>query len=128
MIERTLKLTDTDTDVKSNFQCYHNNRGYCRYEEKWYYQYYKEACSKKFCREKECKFRHPYYCKFGNKCKFYKKKVCAYKHDIANTNDKTDELKQEIKVSEEEIAKLNAEISDLKDVVKMKKRASGENC
>ena len=50
-------------------------------------------------------------CKNGDKCKFYKKKICAYRH--VETNKEAEDF-------EEEILKLKAEISVLKENIKTK--------
>ena len=40
----------------NNFQCYHNNLGYCRFREKCRYQHYFDVCSKSICRDKRCPY------------------------------------------------------------------------
>ena len=79
---------------------------------------------KKVCREKECKARHPKYCKNGDACKFFKKKVCAYRHGDLKSEEsvKTQNLLKEFEALEKEVKELKIEILDLKDNLKKKER------
>ena len=64
----------------NQFQCYHNNTGYCKFGDRCKFHHYFELCEKQVCRERACKFRHPKTCKFGEDCKFFKRNLCVYKH------------------------------------------------
>ena len=121
----TINASKLTNQTKKNhpFQCYHNNRGYCRHQEKCYYPHHKESCKNTFCRDLKCPFRHPRHCKFGNlKCKFHKKKICAYKHDDMNTNDDALNRNQELDACQIEIESLKSEISELKKNVAKKEK------
>ena len=110
--------TLTKMNLKHQVQCSHNNRGFCRFRDKCYYPHFTKACSKKVCRDQACLFRHPKSCKFGEDCKFYKKKICAFKH--AETDKELAKIKKEINDFEEEVMMLKGDISNLKDIIKTK--------
>ena len=74
-METKSRLTD-----RNNFQCQHNNRGYCKFGDKCRYKHFTKTCTKRVCRSKECAFRHPKPCKNRENCKFSKLNVCIYKH------------------------------------------------
>ena len=107
------------------FQCYHNNRGYCSFRDKCRYEHFQEICSKSVCRDKECKKRHPVNCRYKDDCKFYKMKMCAFKHD-ANQKTKfavaSSDLEDKYNMVNEEINKLKSELTDLKREINMKER------
>ena len=93
----------------NTFQCYHNNRGHCQYGEKCRYQHYKITCEKIVCTDGECKFRHPKVCKYRDSCKYLRKQICAYKHEVfkCKNNLKTTE---KVKEYEDEMKQLKYEI------------------
>ena len=118
MMENNGMLTTESQSDLNNFQCQHNNKGYCKFGIQCRYQHYSKICEKKFCKTKECPSRHPKPCKNGEKCKFHKNDCCAYQH---KDNDKfQDILSDSIKKSLEEVDKLKLEISKLKDTIKEK--------
>ena len=114
------------TLTKNTFQCHHNNKGFCKFGVECHFQHYHEICSKKVCREKECKARHPKCCKNGDACKFYKKKVCAYRHDIDDLKAmeviKNQNLTKEITALEKQVEKLQSEVINLNEDVKVKEQ------
>ena len=73
-------------------------------------------CFESFCKDKQCKSRHPRTCKFGDECRFLKMKCCLFKHTITKsvTNDKQ---KEESKVLEREVIELKAMIDNLQDEI-----------
>ena len=103
---------------RNEVQCSHNNKGYCRFKERCFFQHFTVSCTQKFCKDKDCRFRHPKPCKFGNECTFYKKKICAFKHD--ENHGELERVKREISIFENEVSRLRAEISDLREIVKTK--------
>ena len=112
------------TEISFNFQCYHNNRGYCSFRDRCRYQHFQETCSKTVCRDKECKKRHPVNCRYKDDCKFYKMNMCAFKHAIQKSKvavDSTD-FENEYKMVNEEINKLKDEITDLKREISVKEK------
>jgi chromosome segregation ATPase len=82
-------------------------------------QHYHDICLVKVCRDNECKARHPKYCKNGYGCKFYKKKVFAYKHEDLKSVEaiRTQNLMKDNEALEEEVKKLKVEIAELKENV-----------
>ena len=110
--------------TKNEFQCFHNNKGYCKFGVECHFQHYHDICLEKVCRDKECKARHPKYCKNGDDCKFYKKKICAYRHEDLKSVEaiKTQNLMKENEALEEEVKKLEVEIAELKENVTKKEQ------
>ena len=108
------------TENQNSFQCYHNNRGYCQYGDKCRYQHYKDSCQKRVCKEKECKYRHPKLCKYRESCKFLKKQICSYKHDLINKEKDLKETANKVKECENEVQKLRSEVFILMNNVQMK--------
>ena len=123
----------------TNFQCYFNNRGYCRHRDQCHFRHFSEICGNRVCKDKECQARHPRICKYDQNCNFLKKGICAYKHvTLVHDDDrKYEELEQEMKVITtdnshlkqkvkeleavaDEIVKLRIEIGDLEKTVKYK--------
>ena len=81
-----LRHTKNVLKNENYFQCFHNNVGYCKYRDHCQYQHFTEICQKTVCRDKTCKFRHPRSCKFGEHCRFLRKKCCLYRHKILRSN------------------------------------------
>ena len=110
--------------TKNEFQCFHNNKGYCKFGVECHFQHYYDLCLEKVCREKECKARHPKYCKNGDNCKFNKKKICAYRHENLNsvTEIEAQNIMKECEALEEEVKKLKVEIAEMKENVKKKEQ------
>ena len=79
----------------NQFHCHYNNTGYCKSVYFCKFQHYFELCQNQVCRDKMCKFRHPKSCKFGINCKFFKMKVCVYKH-IEKKNYTSEDTSKEI--------------------------------
>ena len=110
MMIKDTRPTKSDSENRNYFQCYHNNIGFCKFKEHCRYQHYKEICSKIFCKDKECKYRHPKTCKNGGECRFHKKKSCLYNHQMLKYKDwdvkEKVQLEKDIKELEKEIVKL----------------------
>ena len=104
-MEKTVKHTND-----KQFQCYHNNVGYCKFGAKCRFKHFSELCPKKICMDSECKFRHPKSCKFTGKCKFFQRNICAFKH----INNK------ELEKLENEVKELKLEVSTLKKILENK--------
>ena len=85
------------------------------------FQHYHKLCTRKVCRESQCKFRHPTSCKFGEYCKFLKKKGCIYKH-IDMKNDEVEISNRLNKDLETEVDNLKVEIKDLKSCIILKEK------
>ena len=111
------ELTKSFLLNKNSFQCYHNNKGYCCYGQKCRFQHYKETCSKSICKDKECPKRHPKHCKWGERCKFLRKNICAFKHE-----PDANHLVPNNSTYEDEMDKLRIEIVDLKRSNQMKQK------
>ena len=114
-------------DIKSNltnnlYQCSHNNKGYCKFGNKCHFQHFHKLCSKPICKEKECPSRHPKLCKNRDECKFFKKNICAYRHENLHTKDiiHNKNINEEINALEDDVKRLQQEIVDLKDNIQMK--------
>ena len=107
MMESEMKHTNAN-----QYHCHHNNTGYCKFGYECRFQHYYELCQKQVCRGKMCRFRHPKSCKFGMNCKFFKRKVCVYKHNDKK-NESSEKLAKEIKDLEMDVKKLEDEIEIL---------------
>ena len=51
-----LKQANQMKQNRSHFQCYHNNKRYCKFRSECRYQHYKESCQKTICKDQECKY------------------------------------------------------------------------
>ena len=116
-MENNAEHTELNLLKKNYFQCYHNNRGYCRYGQKCHFQHFNETCQKRVCKDGECPKRHPKICKWGQKCKFKKKGICAFKHESEARNLSTD-----LSSYKDDVEKLKTEIEELKNNNKIKQR------
>ena len=82
-------------------------------------------CPKQVCRDEKCEFRHPKSCKFDGKCKFFKRKLCVYKH-IANDDEKENqdleeklrELEKAVSAEKQNVENLRFEVDTLKKALK----------
>ena len=114
-------VTSASDDVKG-FQCYHHNKGYCKFRDQCHFQHYKDICQNRVCKDLKCPFRHPKPCRNGENCKFLKLKKCAYKHDDHNVkiSQETETSKEKVKHFEDQIKILKKEIADLKNGINNK--------
>ena len=115
-----INVTSASDDNK--YQCYHNNKGFCKFRDQCHYQHYSEICQKSICRDKKCSFRHPKICRNGEKCKFLKLKKCAYRHSGQSNkmNHEKGTLDKKVDYWEDQIAILKVEIIDLKNSIEKK--------
>ena len=114
-------LKHTKVFLNKNFlHCYHNNRGYCSFGDKCRYQHYKEICSEVICRDQSCTKRHPVICKYREQCKFFKQNTCAFKHNEIKNKVENKDLEKKIEIYTIEMESLKHEISDLKNSIKIK--------
>ena len=120
------KLTKAGFEDKNNFQCHHNNLGYCRFREKCRYKHYFDVCSKSICRDKRCPYRHPRTCKYGDLCRFQIRKVCLYNHRNNNVNEDSLLEKGEAEKLVKQVKELETEISDLKITIEKKEQRLSE--
>ena len=80
---------------KSSEKCNFNNRGYCKSREDCTKKHSDIVCDDLECDEVKCNKRHPYDCKYGIRCKFNRRKECAYSHVTLVTDDsKSEALKK----------------------------------
>ena len=112
---------------KSIFQCYHHNRGYCRYKDQCRYRHFQGICIKNICRDKECDKRHPVICRYKDDCKFKKANNCAFRHIDRKTPMVNTDFEKEIKVCTQEIESLKREIIDLKHDIIIKENELSES-
>ena len=87
--------------LKSGFRnipkCVFNDTGYCKYGDYCRKMHYKYVCNIQNCNG-NCKSRHPKSCKDGQNCRFFSKKVCAYKHvTLASNDEENHDLKKQLK-------------------------------
>ena len=122
------------TKVNSDFEnerniCTFNNSGYCKFQKKCKKEHFENECEIKNCDEK-CLNRHPIHCKYENRCKFLKKKICAFKHskvynEAANVENK--DLKKEIKELKDLVRKQQKEFDDKTNNLKKELDVQKEN-
>ena len=105
---------------RNQFQCYHNNRGFCSFRDHCRYQHYHKVCPKTVCRVNECKFRHPVICKYKETCKFVQKGICAFKHNPLSKLGGSENVKTKTEEYDEDIEKLKREMLDLKNDIGVK--------
>ena len=119
-MKNMINVTSASDDYR--FQCYFNNKGYCKFRDQCHYQHYNEACQKKVCRDFECPYRHPRTCRNGAKCKFLKQDKCAYKHcdEKKEINHEKNIFNEKVNYWESQIEILKAEIIDLKNSIENK--------
>ena len=120
MMKENSKLTKNVHGDRNIFQCYYNNVGFCKFSDQCRYQHFKDVCSKSVCKDRECKFRHPKSCKFGENCKFFKLKCCFYSHKhsmVAISNKERDLINAKAENLEKAVQELQIEISDLKKAI-----------
>ena len=110
--------------VKNNehvqYQCYHHNRGYCKFGEQCRFPHFEDICPRNICRVKECKKRHPKPCRNGQQCKFNKANNCAFKHESkqpvvieSELENKIKRLQEEINILKEQIKEKNHELDEV---------------
>ena len=90
-------------------QCYYNNRGFCKHGENCRYQHFQEPCPNRFCKDKQCKFRHPRPCKHEKSCKFYLKGICSYRHDVIKSAEEltnSAKMKKYVKIKKNDLLML----------------------
>ena len=84
------------SDFRNNPKCFFNDNGFCKFGEKCRKQHYRNVCSILKC-DKSCKSRHPKSCKYEERCKFFAKNICAYKHvTLASEDEEIYNLKIQI--------------------------------
>ena len=106
-------------------KCFFNDIGYCKFQESCRKEHFLGICYQRNC-ERNCHKRHPILCKYQNKCKFYEKNVCAFKHEVCaqkELNGENLELQNEIKelkqIMKEANVKNETEINKLNDKLMM---------
>ena len=75
-------------------KCRYNDRGFCKHGDKCFNIHTDKVCNDENCSE-TCDKRHPNPCKFGPRCDFNRKNVCAYSHDtFAKDNKKINDINE----------------------------------
>ena len=94
-------------------KCFFNDIGYCKFRKSFIRKHFIEKCDTIDC-DKRCSKRHPRRCKHEEKCKFFKKKVCAFDHD--NLADKKDANKN-VDVDERIRKEVEKELKEFKTTI-----------
>ena len=100
--------------LSKTIKCKFHDTGYCKFRDHCRKRHFSDFCLLSNCKE-NCKARHPRLCRMENKCKFFKKGVCAYKH-VTLAND--DGIKKENQHLKEKIRELERLVSEEKIKVK----------
>ena len=79
--------TSQNKEKKTPDKCPFNNRGFCKQKKDCNNKHSDNVCDDFDCDEVNCDERHPNPCKFGPRCKFYKKNECMYLHVTLASND-----------------------------------------
>ena len=91
-----LKMAElTGNSYFRSTKCKHNDKGYCKFENKCRKTHAVNVCIEKKC-DKNCNSRHPIPCKYRSKCKFLAKKICAFSHIKSNFGDESDDCDSDI--------------------------------
>ena len=99
--------------------CPYFNRGYCQFQETCRNKHPKEVCDDENCDEL-CNKRHPNPCKFGYRCKFFKKKICLFSHVIVTQAFDDSKSKELIKKLTKKVDNLDKKVEDLQTNLKKK--------
>ena len=92
---------------KTKIKCPYNDRGYCKFGEECINKHSDKVCNDNNCKEEECDERHPNPCKFGNRCKHNKLKLCSYSHVTFASNDgRNDALEKRLEVLEIQVKEI----------------------
>ena len=91
----------------------------CKFRKEYSKQYVENECEIRNCDQK-CLNRHTKPCQNKKTCKFYKKNVCAFKH---NTLEKENESEEKDTIILDEIGKLKNNIGNEKVEMKQKLKA-----
>ena len=116
-VSENLKMSPED-----KIKCTHYNSGFCKFKKKetgCKFFHPEKTCERPTCKDKNCSYRHPKPCKFGDTCLFQNR--CSYKHLkpqqndenvlITSTTREVDELRAEIaKLKEENYIKINLQV------------------
>ena len=68
-------------------KCQNYDRGFCKYGEECSKIHPDKVCKEPNCFSDKCDKRHPNPCKFGLRCKFNRRNVCLYSHDVTTASD-----------------------------------------
>ena len=104
------KAKESKTENSSQ-KCNFNNRGYCKSKENCTKKQGDIVCDDFECDEEKCTKRHPYDCKYGIRCKFNRRKECAFSHVTLMTDDSKSEAHN--KHHNDEVSKLKKDFSNM---------------
>ena len=99
--------------MPTQYVCFHNNYGYCKFKEECRRRHVNTICENKSCEVSTCNSRHPKWCKYPiqyGRCKF---NPCAFLY--FERDDSIDNLTKENELISENIRKLDKEIEKLND-------------
>ena len=140
-------MSKDQTIFRNNSQkCVFNNFGFCKFQLECRSYHSKKVCEDNDCNTK-CVDRHPKLCRNKERCKFFKKKICAFSHNASEkenykdrgkvevSNDKIDELKNLVSKNEQEFENkikiltnsINIERKKNEDSIKVQKELLKKN-
>ena len=86
-------LKKTQKVENNKIKCPYFDRGFCQNRDECKDKHPKKICDDENCDENLCQKRHPNPCKFGFRCKFFKKNLCLFSHvPFASNDEKTKHL------------------------------------
>ena len=138
-------MSKDQTIFRNNSQkCVFNNFGFCKFQLECRSYHSKKVCEDNDC-DTKCLDRHPKLCRNKERCKFFKKKICAFSHNASEndkdqeqvevSNDKLDELKNLVSKNELEFENkikilsnsINIERKKHEDSIKVQKELLKKN-
>ena len=94
-------------------KCQLYDRGYSKYKEKCTNKHPDKVCDDPNCSEDKCDKRHPNPCKYGQRCRFSRKKVCLYSHDTLVCDDsRMNALAKKVEAFEKQISVLSNKLDN----------------
>ena len=96
--------------------CHYNNVGFCKYGNTCKRKHYEELCESKYCKEGNCKKRHPRDCFFYQvygRCKFGE--FCRFRHALPDNIEKIVQLEKKLLDMESKLNQQSVFINILRD-------------
>ena len=107
-------------------KCWYNDNGYCKFGQECKKIHFRIICAIKSC-DRKCKGRHPRLCQFEEKCKFFKKGICAFKHiNPVSDNQQSNALKTKMGLLETENKNLKDKVKELEEGVSKEQNINEE--
>ena len=101
-------------NFRNNPKCHYNDSGFCKFRDECREQHFSIVCAIPNC-DRGCKGRHPKTCKNQDRCRFFLRDICAYKHvDVAHDEGQLTNLKKQIESLKTDNERKESEINVIK--------------